>query len=194
MSRDNPTTSTINKYPGTRIAFRSWKVVVVIDKDPKTELQVATTRLHGVTKSDYAWPPYESLDTECCKNTNAFFTCSCGAYGFKKIQDVPAYVHSFTRFGARPSQRFDPNNVMVVGEVEMWGRIRQYAQGYRAEHAYPKRLICPEEASLEYEGLVYRLAHSYGIEVLTLPLKKITELIFNVIPEPEEEVGDVENG
>lgn len=51
----------------------------------------------------------------------------------------------------------------VFGEVSLWGRIVIHERGYRAERAYPRRILVPTG----YRGsrdIVNELRRSYGVE------------------------------
>lgn len=62
------------------------------------------------------------------------------------------------------------NYVRVLGEIEMWGRVLEYEEGYRAEWAYPKKLYLPSSLpdafGISAEQLAEELWATYLTEVV----------------------------
>lgn len=69
------------------------------------------------------------------------------------------------------------HEVDVVGQVALWGRVILATKGYRAECAYPTRLIVPSDMSI---GTVKAL-EEYGIPVDVWPVSRRTLPVPNVI-------------
>lgn len=74
-------------------------------------------------------------------------TCKCGIYALKTLDNTPAYI-----LGSSYHTR-------VTGEVYLWGKIIEGEEGYRAQYAYPKQLVAPNEE------LAAQLADAYGVPV-----------------------------
>ncbi len=51
----------------------------------------------------------------------------------------------------------------IVGEVSLWGHVIKHERGFRAEHAYPRRLIVPD-ALRGYGDIAAGLRRTYGVE------------------------------
>ena len=51
----------------------------------------------------------------------------------------------------------------LIGEVSLWGHVIKHEHGYRAEFAYPRRLIVPE-CLRERGDIVGDLRRTYGVE------------------------------
>ncbi|MDQ3876376.1 MAG: hypothetical protein M3322_12685 [Actinomycetota bacterium] len=65
--------------------------------------------------------------------------CFCGIYGATELEQVRQYVvasHSGYAGVGHYAHR-------VVGHVNLWGRVVECSQGYRASRAYPARLWLP---------------------------------------------------
>jgi len=61
-----------------------------------------------------------------------------------------------------------PTPATISGEVALWGRIWEHQNGYRAQYAYPIRLVVRVETPLETRLsvlLAVRLAEAYGVPV-----------------------------
>lgn len=61
---------------------------------------------------------------------------------------------------------------LIVGEVDLWGRILDERYGYRAEHAYPASIgLVTETAGDDAEQAVLRqVLAEYGVPVTMVPL------------------------
>ena len=73
-----------------------------------------------------------------------------GVYAFKNLSSV------FQMFG------YEEDGYHLFGEVYLWGRVMQHADGYRAEFAYPKRFFVDSERGPEF---IMALEDSYGVPV-----------------------------
>jgi hypothetical protein len=51
----------------------------------------------------------------------------------------------------------------VIGEVSLWGHVIKHEHGYRAQFAYPRRLVVPEYLR-ERGDIVADLRRTYGVE------------------------------
>ena len=158
---------------GTNLSWRTWNVKTEFFRPKINSPQVLKATINAIVHTDSEWAPLKVTKTQCCQGKESFYTCTCGVYSYKEISKLPNYVKSFTRFGASDGAR-----TLIVGELESWGMVTLKNGIYRSEFGYPKRIICPEESTLDYEGLVYRLASDYGIKVLTLPISEIEYRIF----------------
>jgi hypothetical protein len=75
--------------------------------------------------------------------------CSCGYWGFKTMELLQEALLPYM------------NEVRVIGSVEIWGKIIECENGFRAEYAYPKELWLLED-DLEH------LSWTYGVPVRQL--------------------------
>jgi hypothetical protein len=93
------------------------------------------------------WQPGKVM-TACC-GANIL---RHGIHAFTTSADAIAYMGE----GRKPIRH-------VFGEVSLWGRIVIHERGYRAERAYPRRILVPSV----YRGsrdIVNELRRSYGVE------------------------------
>jgi hypothetical protein len=103
-----------------------------------------------------AWPAERAIEAACYRsryvsnaneNTHARHAapardCLCGVYGAKELDQARQYfVASYSGCEMVP---VTPDYVhRVVGQVDLWGRVIDCSQGYRAEIAYPAHLWLP---------------------------------------------------
>jgi hypothetical protein len=116
------------------VGWRLWHAVEVPIELP-TGLMPGHGRLYRLTGkrggvSD--WPPLIAAAARCGRKQSGHSRapvegCSCGFYA---LSSLPQFVASHW-----------PAPGVVVGEVFLWGRVIVCERGYKAEHAYPKRLI-----------------------------------------------------
>jgi hypothetical protein len=59
--------------------------------------------------------------------------------------------------------RYREDDFVVLGEVSMWGGVIEGTQGWRAQYAYPRRLLVPFEAWRQ--GAVLRTAYGVPVEL-----------------------------
>lgn len=69
-------------------------------------------------------------------------SCSCGIWSFKELDGLVAAIGN------------GYNEVRVLGQVSLWGRVVETTNGFRAEKAYPAELWLLD-SSLEELGLTY---------------------------------------
>ena len=77
------------------------------------------------------WQPGEPLTAQC--NTQGCSDaprsdCTCGIYASKTLDQLRRIGHTQDR---------------IHGEVRLWGTVVEHEEGWRAQFAYPKRLIVP---------------------------------------------------
>jgi hypothetical protein len=81
--------------------------------------------------------------------------CTCGIYATRTLDRLRGHPFLGLRRG-------------VVGEVALWGKVIPGTNGYRAESAYPKRLMVFERTARTNHTLMDELA-SYGVSVEVVP-------------------------
>lgn len=85
----------------------------------------------------------------------------CGIYAVKRMQSARAWGE------------YSRGNVIVLGQVKIWGKILQYEDGYQAEYAYPVSALVPRNygkmlsvpPEMSPEAIALGLAEAYDIEV-----------------------------
>lgn len=130
---------------GAVVAWRAWKIG-------------ADGLLHSVSMTDVAWRPREAIQAACSKRSAPHEPpgedCDCGIYAAKTREHLESMHYPNYNY-----QLGDPS--VCVGEVWLWGGIVPGSQGWRAQFAYPKRLLVPHEAYLA----VADLRALYGVPV-----------------------------
>lgn len=149
---------------------------------------MGTPRLRSLSQESF-WPAREPLTAVCYLLPSrldrrwADFEphlaprpdCHCGVYAARNESDV----HELLRARRHRWYYAAPVRVEVTGEVALWGKLIEHEQGYRAELAYPRRLIVPtsfcgylEEPGARTVRRVFAeeaaglIAEAYGIEAV----------------------------
>jgi hypothetical protein len=121
-------------------AFVGWRAWVVHDG------------LLGSVTMRGASPAREPMRAACSKSSRPRRheppgeDCSCGIYAAKNRRHLESM--SYPYYDSRATQR-----VIAVGEVWLWGGVVEGTQGWRAQLAYPKRLVVPHEGWRHVKGL-----------------------------------------
>lgn len=83
--------------------------------------------------------------------------CSCGLYAYKS---------------PRRCLTEQQNAAYVYGQVALWGKVIEHAEGWRAQYAYPLALWVPRSPMPGFpmgESGVLKLAERYGIRTIAMP-------------------------
>jgi hypothetical protein len=100
----------------------------------------------GSVLHDLAWPHGRALIAECRRHEDPFAgpvgphpvpgaECNCGFHAARDPVDALSYARG----------RDEPGTVCrVLGEVTLWGHVLETEGGWRASHAYPRRLYIPD--------------------------------------------------
>jgi hypothetical protein len=73
--------------------------------------------------------------------------CSCGIYALKEAE----HVDELLRGGRSRWSWAMPVRREVTGEVALWGTVVEHEAGYRAELAYPLRIVVPDRFRIYLE-------------------------------------------
>jgi hypothetical protein len=96
----------------------------------------------GSVLHDLLWPHGQAVVAECRRHEDSFAhvlgphpvpgaDCNCGFHAARDPVDALSYARG----------RDEPGTVCrVLGEVTLWGHVLQTEGGWRAAHAYPRRL------------------------------------------------------
>src|SRR5262245_56731545 len=79
-------------------------------------------------------------------------TCMCGIYAYK---EKPRLLREIRNVGLR----------LVYGEINLWGKVIEHEDGYRAQFGYPKRLWCTPAI----EPLAGWIGYVYGVPCEVMP-------------------------
>ena len=123
-------------YVGTITAWRGWAV-----EDGLLE----------ALGSDFKWPIKHASRAHCVNEHHPApqMNCSCGFWSFRSLEHLTEAMAGYI------------SSVMVIGTVEIWGRVIECKNGWRSEFAYPKELW------LLKPGLEH-LSWDYGVPVRQL--------------------------
>ena len=116
-------------------AWRAW----CVDYD-----QEEGYRLEALGR-DAIWEPRKIFRAVCDEDEEhpaPCADCQCGIWAFKELDGLVAAIGN--KYGA----------VRVLGNVQLWGRVIETENGYRAQYAYPSELWLLD-SSLEELGLIY---------------------------------------
>lgn len=96
--------------------------------------------------------------------------CGCGIYALTRLDTDEPLEMSPQVYQRGLFERV----VHVVGVVQLWGRVIQHEQGYRAEYARPLKLLTvasrtrvSRSASRDIESLLDAVAQRYSIQLVT---------------------------
>ena len=103
--------------------------------------------------NDTIYVPREKIEARCEQTDHSeqqapHMTCMCGIYAYKEkprlLREI-RHIYSGLR--------------LVYGEVNLWGKVIEHEDGYRAQFAYPKRLWCTPAI----EPLAGWIGYVYGV-------------------------------
>lgn len=133
-----PAQSRIPDYTHTITGWRGWDI---------------TNRLLDGLGTSSIWRPRRGTPAVCHyydgHHQAPEFNCHCGYWSFKSLDLMKQAVTTYR------------TSLVVVGPVEIWGKVVECENGYRSEFAYPKELW------LMRGGLEY-LSWEYGVPVRRL--------------------------
>jgi hypothetical protein len=146
------------------VAWRVWRVVA----------RRGSHRLASVVKPTL-WPVGDPLVAECLRTSSLRawwqkrrgktrpvpdLECVCGIYGALELSHVRQYLVDGPAYAAV---------AQVVGEVALWGRVVECEYGFRASHAYPRRIYVPADVGGRRRDELMRDLAEYGVPVDPLP-------------------------
>jgi hypothetical protein len=115
------------------LAWRSWR----LRSDP--DRGVVEPVLESCVYGD-PWVPRVAFAATCAGHRAPAGVCACGIYALTTRETALEW--------ARWAQSALPNPI-VIGRVQLWGRVLQHSAGYRAELAYPYELEVLAGAALD---------------------------------------------
>jgi hypothetical protein len=95
--------------------------------------------------------------------------CTCGIYAYKEkprlLREIKN-IYSGLRLVA--NNRYVP----IYGEINLWGKVIEHEDGYRAQFGYPKRLWCTPAI----EPLAGWIGYVYGVPCEVMPSEDDEEI------------------
>jgi hypothetical protein len=120
-----------------------------------------TGLLSSVTQRRIDWHPGGALRAGCLGGGHRApdVGCDCGIYGSRDLETLRQHGLCLAP------------EALVVGTVELWGKVIAEEFGHRAEYAYPSRLLLVPELVLDEEvPAALESLGAYGVPTGTIPL------------------------
>ena len=99
-------------------------------------------------------------------------TCMCGIYAYK---EKPRLLGDIRITYGRPLAPPVSGLRLVYGEINLWGKVIEHEDGYRAQFGYPKRLWCTPAI----EPLAGWIGYVYGVPCEVMPSGDDEEIKIN---------------
>jgi hypothetical protein len=108
---------------------------------------------------DAYWTPRDPVVMRCVEHVRPSLSCGCGIYAVTKREAALEWAQTTARAMPMP---------LVIGEVQLWGRVLRFSSGYRAQYAYPYSLEVLDEhlpRELDPKLVVRQLRDAYVVDV-----------------------------
>lgn len=140
-AQDDPEhTQSVPDYLEPLIGWRVWYVST--DRD---QLRLASPNRMAV------WEPYRALEARHVGELPGGLCHACGIYAFRSLNDLRRTVAAqFDYRGATP---------WVAGQVWLWGKFAEHQRGWRAQYAYPAKLVYGHECDAQALAAAYGIAY-----------------------------------
>ena len=103
-------------------------------------------------------------------------TCMCGIYAYKEKPTLLREINnSCSGFIPRKAMTELIRMRLVYGEINLWGKVIEHEDGYRAQFGYPKRLWCTPAI----EPLAGWIGYVYGVPCEVMPSGDDEEIKIN---------------
>jgi hypothetical protein len=145
----------------TFTGWRSWYV----------DRRYAGPRLRSLTQG-YVWPGYKPMVAVCKEGHGAlgFEYCGCGLYGADTFSTLYMLGYTWSSMSESPPAATTARFPLVVGEIDLWGKVVEAEWGLKATHGYPRVLHVPRmqwrlaTPLRERYGCVVKLVNPYDME------------------------------
>ncbi len=113
---------------------------------------------HYLVSGNLVYEPRKRHESRCIKDHMCPDEgCTCGIYAFPSLEELRRQnYHNDVRY-------------RVFGETYLWGKVVEHERGFRAQYAYPKRLMFPEKRKMlsameiDVVALAPYVAYLYGV-------------------------------
>lgn len=126
------------------------------------QLSSPSGHLRSVTQRRIEWPSHRGLRARCmgAGHRAPDPSCDCGIYGARDLATLREHGLCLAP------------EILVVGQVALWGRVIDDVAGWRGEFAYPAQLSVVEDlvADTDAPALAAQLGAAYGVPSGTMPL------------------------
>ena len=118
-------------------------------------------------RKDTIYVPREKIEARCEQEDHSeqqapHLTCTCGIYAYK---EKPRLLGEIRITYGRPMAPPVSGLRLVYGEINLWGKVIEHEDGYRAQFGYPKRLWCTPAI----EPLAGWIGYVYGVPCEVMP-------------------------
>jgi len=118
-------------------------------------------------RQDTIYVPREKTEARCEQEDHSeqqapHLTCTCGIYAYK---EKPRLLGDIRITYGRPLAPPVSGLRLVYGEINLWGKVIEHEDGYRAQFGYPKRLWCTPAI----EPLAGWIGYVYGVPCEVMP-------------------------
>ena len=121
---------------------------------------------------DTIYVPREKIEARCEQEDHSeqqapHLTCTCGIYAYKEKPRLLGEIRSIygRPLATRPLAPPLSGLRLVYGEINLWGKVIEHEDGYRAQFGYPKRLWCTPAI----EPLAGWIGYVYGVPCEGMP-------------------------
>ena len=117
--------------------------------------------------NDTIYVPREKIEARCEQEDHSeqqapHLPCTCGIYAYK---EKPRLLGEIRITYGRPLAPPVSGLRLVYGEINLWGKVIEHEDGYRAQFGYPKRLWCTPAI----EPLAGWIGYVYGVPCEVMP-------------------------
>ena len=128
-------------------------------------------------RQDTIYVPREKIEVRCEQEDHSeqspHLTCKCGIYAYKEKPILLGEIRSEIRITYRHPLAPPVSGLkLVYGEINLWGKVIEHENGYRAQFGYPKRLWCTPAL----EPLAGWIGYVYGVPCEGMPSEDAEEI------------------
>jgi len=124
--------------------------------------------------NDTIYVPREKIEARCGQEDHSeqqapHLPCTCGIYAYKEKPRLLGEIRNTYGWPLPPVLQHRvppvPGLRLVYGEINLWGKVIEHEDGYRAQFGYPKRLWCTPAI----EPLAGWIGYVYGVPCEVMP-------------------------
>ena len=124
--------------------------------------------------NDTIYVPREKIEARCGQEDHSeqqapHLPCTCGIYAYKEKPRLLGEIRNTYGQPLAPVLHHRvppvPGLRLVYGEINLWGKVIEHEDGYRAQFGYPKRLWCTPAI----EPLAGWIGYVYGVPCEVMP-------------------------
>jgi hypothetical protein len=178
-----PFAGTVSDYAGTLEGWRVWlakrhSIKYFDTRSGSRKTMRGPYLLKSVTSNDF-WRPREPMVADCNQTLGYRFevthadedrmppdsACKCGIYAVRSLSGLMDVYETSNRLFYRLSIERYP---AVIGLVKMWGKVIPGEWGWRAQYAYPSKLLIVDRLAgrlRSRQARVYADLEQYGVPI-----------------------------